>query len=405
MTTRRLAVDGGAPAFEAPRRTGAPNEIDRARVYALLDEMFDRSRLTNNGPLVRRLEERIAELLDVPHVVNVANGTLALLIAATGLGARGGVAVPSWTFAGTVQPLVWAGLEPCFVEVDAESHSMDPDHLKVTLERGDVGLVVPVHLWGRPCHIDRIEAAAAAAGTPVLYDAAHAFGASHDGTPIGNFGDAEIFSFHATKWMTSIEGGAVTTANGDLAAHLRRLRNFGFAGEDDIPVNGINAKMSEMHAAVGLCQLDRFDQLRAINRDRYVTYRSCFEGSPDLRLLSTQVSHRDTAPHSYVVIELDPSLGPFAARDLQRILEAENVHVRRYFSPGVHRLEAFARFAPAEPLPVTDSLAGRCIALPTGEGVSREDVVTISGLVSAALDRIKDRSASELVVEGAGAWD
>jgi dTDP-4-amino-4,6-dideoxygalactose transaminase len=383
-----MAIDGGRPAFDSPRLTGAPNDIDRVAVHRRLDEMFDRHRLTNNGPLVQEFEERLAAIVGVGDVVTVANGTLGLLIAAVGLGVSGTVAVPSWTFAGTVQPLVWAGLRPVFLDVDPYSHSLDPDGIGRLPEAdlAELALVVPVHLWGRPCNVDGIAAAVSDRGIPVLYDAAHAIGATHDGRAVGTFGRAEVFGFHATKWLTSIEGGAIATDDPDLALHCRRLRNFGFAGEGDIPVNGINAKMSEMHAAVGLTQLDRFDELRDVNRRRWDAYASCFDGHPDIRLVPPE--NRGSSPRGYVIAEVTPPGVAAPARGLQQILEAENVHVRRYFDPGVHRLEAFARFAPNAPLPVTESLSTCCVALPTGEGVDLDDVVRIAGLVIEGLDRL-----------------
>jgi len=383
VTARRLAIDGGTPAFTRPRLTGAPNDIDREAVYRRLDAMFDRHRLTNNGPLVREFEDAIGGIVGVDNVVAVGNGTLALLIGAVGLGATGDVLVPSWTFAGTVQPLVWAGLRPRFVEVAPLTHSLDPASLAAALDDA-VGLVVPVHLWGRPCEIGTIDSLAAQAGVPVLFDAAHAFGSTHGGVAVGNFGSAEIFSFHATKWMTSIEGGALTTSDDDLADHCRRLRNFGFAGEGDIPVSGINAKMSEMHAAVGLTQLERFDAIRAINRERYEAYTTALAGHPAVRV--APVANAGSSPHGYVVIEVEAD-HPEPARALQTILDAENVRTRRYFAPGVHKLGAFAS-ADTASLPVTESLAQRCLSLPTGESISTDDAVTIAGLVLRGLERI-----------------
>jgi dTDP-4-amino-4,6-dideoxygalactose transaminase len=383
-----MAIDGGIPVFDEPRLTGAPNTVDRERLYARLDDMFDRHRFTNNGPMVREFESRLEALTGADHVVTVANGTLALLVASVGMGARGSVIVPSWTFAGTVQPLLWAGLQPLFVDVDPLTHSIDARALEAAAGENDVGLIVPVHLWGRPCDVDAIGAAARRLDCPVLYDAAHALGATHDGRSVGTFGSAEIFSFHATKWMTSIEGGAIATSDDELADLCRRLRNFGFAGEGDIPVNGINAKMSEMHAAVGLCQLERFDSLQSINRERFDIYRACFDGHEQVRLVP--VSNGGASPHGYVVVEVTAP-GEDPALELQRTLEAENVHVRRYFSPGVHRLQAFERFAPPHPLPATELLSTRCLSLPTGEAVSPNDVLRIGGLVLEAIERLSRR--------------
>lgn len=372
---------------------GAPNRVDRARLYGLLDDVFDRNRLTNNGPLVRELERRLSALLGVGNVVAVANGTLGLLLGAVALDVTGRVLVPSWTFAGTVQPLLWAGLTPEFVDVDPATHSMDPRQLERFADHDDIAAVVPVHLWGRPCAIEEIGIAAEELGVPVLYDAAHAIGSSHRGRAVGGFGAAEVLSFHATKWFSSIEGGALTTDDDELADRLRQLRNFGFAGEGIIPVNGINAKMSEIHAAVALTQLERFDELRAANAQRHRAYAHWFEGHDRIRLLDT--TNEGTSGNGYAVVQLR-DLGPAPAPRLKRVLAAENVQTRCYFDPGVHRLDAFARFAPDRGrLPITEALCGHCLALPTGEGVSVEDVGAIAGLVIEGIDRLSERHVEQ----------
>ena len=296
---------------------------------------------------------------------------------------------------------MWAGLRPEFVDVAASSHSIDAAELLAAGPPDDLGLIVPVHLWGRPCDTTALAALSTAWNVPLLYDAAHALGATNEGVPVGNFGVAEVLSFHATKWFTSIEGGAIVTNDSALAEQCRRLRNFGFAGEDDIPVNGINAKLSEMHAAVGLCQLERFDELRDINRQRFTTYETCFAGRSDVRVVPPATD--GAAPRGYVVLELRPA-EPVAMPSvaLQAVLEAEGVHVRRYFSPGVHRLAAFRRFGPPRDLPVTDDLSTRTIALPTGESVTAEDVVTIAGLVLEGLDRLSTAGPGSTTTKAAG---
>ncbi|MEO1060707.1 MAG: DegT/DnrJ/EryC1/StrS family aminotransferase [Actinomycetota bacterium] len=369
---RQLAVEGGAPLFAEPVRVGAPNRVDGERLATAIRQVIDRRRLTNDGPLAREYEERLGELCGA-HAVLVVNGTAALLVAGRALGLSGRIAVPSWTFVASVHAVSLLGAEPVFVDVD-ESHTMDPLALERIAAAGAIDGVMPVHLFGGACDIEAIGLQAAGMDVPVLYDGAQALGTTIRDHPIGRFGTASAFSLHATKWMSAIEGGFITTEDAALAEECRRRRNFGIVGPDAVAMVGTNAKMSELHAAAGLVQLDRFDELAAHNEACFAAYRAVLDPCPDVSLLD--VGPTGTSARPYVAIELA------ADRDvILAALAAEGVDCRRYFFPGVHRFPPYADLPLVEPLPVTERLAAGCLALPTGDQLTPSDARRIGELV------------------------
>lgn len=376
-----LAVLGGAPAFETPLLTGCPNILDPAATAALIRDAMARRWLTNEGPLVRRIEDRFAEFQGVRHAVAVANATLGLQLAAAALGITGEVIVPSFTFIGTVHTMSWLGLRPVFCDVSTETHTLDASRVESAITR-ETGAIVGVHLWGRPCDIDGLQRVAEAHGVPVLFDAAHATGSAWQGTPLGRFGRAEVFSLHATKSINGLEGGMVTTDDDELAERVRRLRNFGFSAEGRVVSRGINAKMDEFSAAMALTNLAAFDRLSAHNRAIREAYRHGLAGLPGVRLSEHPAG--DVPSRHYAVVEVDEA-SPLGRDALCRLLIAERVTPRRYFRPGCHRSPPYASEAPRHPLPVTDRLSQTLMQLPTGLQMTPEDASTIAAVLGRAL--------------------
>ena len=207
---RQLAVLGGAPRFDEVLHVGRPNLGDPVQFLALAEEVLGRRWLTNDGPLVQRLEARLAELLDVPHCVLTCNGTVALEIALRASGVTGEAIVPAFTFIGTAHALQWQNITPVFCDVDPLTHNLDPLAVE-ELITSRTAAILGVHLWGRPCDVEALQDVADRHGVLLIYDAAHAFTASRHGTRVGGFGNAEVFSFHATKFFNTFEGGAITT--------------------------------------------------------------------------------------------------------------------------------------------------------------------------------------------------
>jgi dTDP-4-amino-4,6-dideoxygalactose transaminase len=376
-----LAVHGGRPAFEQPLHVGRPYMGNRQRLFERLDAALDRGWVTNNGPLVQELERRLATRLGVRHCVAVCNGTLALQLCVRALGLSGEAILPSFTFVATAHALEWEGLVPVFADIHRDTHTIEPARVdELVTER--TSLIVGVHLWGRPCDIEALTAIARARGMRLIFDAAHAFACTHGGRPIGGFGDAEIFSFHATKFFHTLEGGGVATNDADLAAQIRRMRNHGITGIDQVAGLGTNAKMSEMCAATGLNLLEEIDALIDVNCRNDARYRRALAGIRGLRLL--EYDKRQRSNRQFVVLEVDAERASIGRDALVDVLRAENVLARRYFYPGCHRLEPYRSRAGSGALPETEHVAARVVCLPTGPAVSEDDIETIAHIIRLA---------------------
>lgn len=381
---RALAIFGGPPAFPDPLHVGRPNLGDRAAFLQRIEGVLDRDWLTNDGPLVRELEASISGLLDVDHCVAMCNGTVALEIAIRALGLVGEVIVPAFTFVASAHCLQWQEITPVFCDVDPVTHSLDPDAIEAMITPRTTG-IMGVHLWGLPCNVDALSEIAGRRGLTLLFDAAHAFACSRGPTMVGSFGRAEVLSFHATKFVNSFEGGAVVTNDGELADRIRLMRNFGFAGYDNVVYVGTNGKMSEASAAMGLTNLDSMGTFVAANVANFGAYRAGLSGLPGIRLLGPQQG--DTWNHQYVVVEVDADVAGLTRDDLVAVLQAENVLARRYFAPGVHRMEPYRSFFPHAGLllETTERLSASVMALPTGTSVTPNDVDVIGQILRAAL--------------------
>jgi dTDP-4-amino-4,6-dideoxygalactose transaminase len=385
-----LAIAGGIPAFAEPLHVGAPNIPDRGKLLARINDMLDRRWLSNDGPFVRDFEQRIAEYVGVRNCVAVCNATIGIQLAATALGLRGEVIVPAFTFVATAHALLWQGIQPVFCDVDPQTFTLNPGKLESCLSNKTTG-ILGVHLWGRPCGVGALKAFADANGLRLIFDAAHAFGCSLGGRMVGGFGDAEVFSFHATKFLNSFEGGAVVTNDDELAGRLRLMRNFGFQGYDNVIYLGTNAKMSEISAAMGLTSLESIDEVIAVNKLNYGLYNRELTGIPGISQM--RYEHDEKCNYQYMIFEIDAELYGLSRDELMSVLHSENILARRYFYPGCHRMEPY-RSMPAGKmaiLPVTDRLAARVIALPTGTAVAEEQIDAVCRII-----RLAHESSAEI---------
>lgn len=380
-----LAVFGAEPAFAHPLHVGRPNLGDRARFHKLMDHVFDERWLTNQGPLVQDLEARIERMIGVRNCIVVCNATLGLQVLARSLGLTGEVIVPAFTFVATAHALRWLGLTPIFCDVDPITHTLDPARL-VELITPKTSAVVGVHLWGHPCAVKDLVSIADSHGLQLFFDAAHAFG-SEDGTGhlIGSSGKAEVFSFHATKFVNSFEGGAITTDDDDLADRLRLARNFGFAGLDQVVSLGTNAKMSEASAAMALTSLESIEDFILVNRCNHQAYEAGLDALDGITLRVPPSGSNC----QYVVVQVNATACGLSRDELLAVLEAENVLARRYFYPGCHRMEPYRSEQPSAVgrLPVTETLAQQVLVLPTGTAVTRDQVAHVSQLITTAVQR------------------
>ncbi len=378
-----LALLGGRPAFGDPLHVGRPNIGDRDRLMQRISGILDRRWLTNDGPLVREFEEAVAALLRVRHCVAMCNATTALQIATRAAGLHGEVIVSPFTFVATAHALQWQGMTPVFCDIDPLTHNLDPNRVEALITPRTTG-IVGVHLWGRPCAPEALTEIAERRGLTLLFDAAHAFGCSHRGRMIGGFGRAEVFSFHATKFVNAFEGGAILTDHDDFAEEVRLMRNFGFRDYDDVSCVGTNGKMTEVAAAMGLTSLESRHEFFAANRRNYEAYRAGLADVAGVELIDFDVE--ELCNRHYIVVEVDESAG-LPRDDLQRVLQAENVLARRYFFPGCHRMDPYASLFPEakDRLPKAERLIGRVLTLPTGTAIDSDAVRVVTDLISRAM--------------------
>jgi dTDP-4-amino-4,6-dideoxygalactose transaminase len=351
-----------------------------------VNEIFDRRWFTNDGPLVREFEARIQELVGVKHCVAMCNATIALEIAIRALELHGEVIVPAYTFIATAHALQWQEITPVFADLDPATHNIAPEIVERLITPRTTG-IIGVHVWGRPCNTEAIEAIAAKHQLKVMFDAAHAFGCSHNGRMIGNFGACEVFSFHATKFINSFEGGAVVTNDDGLAGKMRLMRNFGFAGFDKVIYPGTNGKMTEICAAMGLTSIEAMEEILKANRRNNEAYREGLQDLTGISLREYNCSERRN--YQYIVVEVDETKASLNRDELVAVLQAENVLARKYFWPGCHRMEPYRTLFPHAGLglPQTELIAGRVVVLPTGTAVSPNDIQTICAIIKVALVR------------------
>lgn len=380
---RRLAILGGRPAFKNELHVGRPNIGDRRAFMRRLERILDSRWLTNNGPCVREFEAEIARIAGVRNCVAVCNATIALQIAIRALELKGEVIVPSFTFVATAHALQWEEIRPVFCDIDEKSFTIDPACVERLITPRTTG-IIGVHLWGRPCAVDALSRIAKRHRLKLLFDAAHAFGCSYKGKSVGRFGDAEVLSFHATKFLNTFEGGAILTDNDALAKKIRLMKNFGFAGNDNVIYLGTNGKMSEVSAAMGLSGLESMDKFIAVNRRNYRAYDKALKGIPGVSLVPYDEKERSN--YQYVTVLVDQDRAGLSRDHVMTALMAERVLARRYFYPGCHRMEPY-KSRPRRPsdLRVTERASGRTLLLPTGTAVGTHEIAAIGGIIRAAV--------------------
>ena len=362
MTTSDVitpAVLGGAPAFSERVPLVRPTIDDVPGLTAELGAILERGLLTN-GATVRRLEEAVGQRLGT-EVVAVSSCTAGLMLVLQALGATGRVVMPSFTFSASGHAVLWVGGRPDFVDVEPVRATLDPDRAAEVLDGASA--VTATHIYGSPCDVERLGALAADAGVPLVYDAAHGLGSSRSGTPIGRFGAAEVFSLSPTKVVVAGEGGLVATSDPDLAQRIRVGRDYGNPGDYDTRFPGLNARMSELHAAVALASFGRLDEHIAARRALVDRFEARIAGIPGIRVVRPAAG--DTSTYKDMTLVVDAEAYGLSAPQLQRALDAEGIDSRRYFHPPIHRQQAYeGRWATPRPLPVTDELAGSVLSPP-----------------------------------------
>jgi dTDP-4-amino-4,6-dideoxygalactose transaminase len=381
-----LAALGGVPAFAEALHVGRPNIGERHAFEERVRDILDRKWLTNGGRYADEFERRITEITGVAHCVAMCNATVALEITIRALGMTGEVIVPSFTFIATAHALQWQEITPVFCDIDPRTHTLDASKVERMITPRTTG-IIGVHLWGNYCDVDALSEIAKRRGLKLLFDSAHAFGCSYQGRMIGGFGDAEVFSFHATKFLNSLEGGAVVTNNSELAEKIALMKNFGFTYYDKTDFIGTNGKMNEVSAAMGLTNLDSMDEFVAVNRRNYQQYAAELAGLEGVTLLT--YDEREKCNYQYIVLEIDQSKTVVSRDQVMEILHQENVLARRYFYPGCHRMEPYRSYFPHAGLllPETERLTDKVLCLPTGTGVTEDQISVICEILRLSVEK------------------
>jgi dTDP-4-amino-4,6-dideoxygalactose transaminase len=385
-----LAFFGGEPKFSEKLYVGRPNIGNRDRLIARINDMLDRRWLSNNGAFVQEFEQRIADYLGVKHCIAICNGTIALELVIRALELKGEVIIPSFTFIATAHALQWQEITPVFCDIDPKTHTLNPWRVESLITPRTSG-IIGVHVWGQPCDVETLTEIADKHHLKLMFDASHAFGCSHQGTMLGNFGSVEVFSFHATKFMNTFEGGAIVTNDDDLNQKLRLMKNFGFSGFDNVIYLGTNGKMSEVSAAMGLTSLESMEEFIDVNYRNYQCYQKGLNGISGVSLFPMNESEKHN--YQYIVLEIDEEKTQVNRDLLVKILHAENVIARRYFYPGCHRMEPYRSYFPHAGLllPETEKLSQRVLILPTGTAISEEDVSKICEIIRLAIAKLSHK--------------
>lgn len=335
-----------------------PYQPDLHRYQSYIHRIYESGWLTNNGPLVQELERRLCDYLGVRNVVAVANGTLALMIAFQALEIRNEVITTPFSFVATTSSLVWNGLKPVFADIDSKTLNINSEEIERNISR-NTSAIVPVHVFGNACEVETIEEIALRYNIKVVYDAAHCFDIKYRDKSLLKYGDASAISFHATKLFHTIEGGAIITDDDDLANRVRKMINFGITGPDRVGLLGINAKMNEFEAAMGLSNLDEIDIILGKREEVYDRY---MEGLKNLVEMPKQNEHSTNNYSYFPVILRDED----TVLRLQKTLNEQDIFPRRYFYPSLDELEYVERDTIC---PVSRDISRRIMCLPMYPGL------------------------------------
>ncbi|WPD78073.1 DegT/DnrJ/EryC1/StrS family aminotransferase [Dickeya fangzhongdai] len=348
-----------------------------------LEKIWDNKYLTNGGPFHQQLEQALAEYLGVKHLCLFTNGTLALLTALQALRITGEVITTPYSFVATSHSLLWNNLKPVFVDIDPVTCNLDPKKIEEAITPL-TSAILPVHCYGIPCDVDRIQNIADVYGLKVIYDAAHSFGVKKDGDSILNYGDLSILSFHATKVFNTIEGGAIICPDAKMKKRIDYLKNFGFADETTVVAPGINGKMNEVQAAFGLLQLNYIDQALEDRKRIYRYYRDGLAQINSIRTLSVP----DSIDWNYAYFPLFVNDYSFDVREkLYDALKEHGIMSRRYFYPLISSFPMYRGLgsSSAENLPVATDIANAVLCLPIYPGLETGDQDRIIEIIGRTL--------------------
>ncbi|MBU1148297.1 MAG: aminotransferase class I/II-fold pyridoxal phosphate-dependent enzyme [Candidatus Omnitrophica bacterium] len=388
-----LAIFSERPAFEKPLYVGSPviEEDVKEKYFQYMSEVFNRNWFTNNGPMVQRLEAEIAKLHGAKYCVAVCNATIAEILVLKALELSKEIILPSFTFIATAHACLWQGAKTVFCDISPDRLGLDPAKAE-ELINNETCAVIGVHLFGNLCDIEGLTRLSKKHNIKLIFDAAHAFNCYHGDKPIGCFGDAVILSFHATKFFGTFEGGAILTNDPKLAERLRFLRNFGFRGYDNVGFLGINGKMSESSAAMGLASIPAIGHRSAMLKNNLEVYRKGLSGIPGVDVL--QVGKGGRSNYQYMVMFVDEIKFGVSRDVLCKVLWKENIIARKYFYPGCHNMEPYRTICPDadKRLGVTDQVSNKVLCLPLNLERPEKNINIIVSIIKAVNENPKEAS-------------
>ena len=342
--------------------------------------IFENHHMTNMGPIYKKFQKQLINYLEVPELSLFVNGHMALEMAIQALGLRekgGDVITTPFTFVSTTHAITRNGLKPVFCDIKPDDYTMDPDKIEALITEKTVA-IIPVHVYGNICDVEAIDRIAKKHNLIVIYDAAHAFGIKYKGVGIGNFGDASMFSFHATKVFNTIEGGAVAFKDKKYAQKLHELKNFGISGQDDVLGIGGNAKLDEFRAAMGICNLRRIEECIQKRKAVVETYDFYFKGVPGLKIQTTQ--ENVTSNYAYYPLYIDKKVFGKSRDDIFNLLKEHNIYTRKYFYPAINEMTCYKDMFSLD-TPVAHDVSMNILTLPLYEDLTLDEVKTISKII------------------------
>lgn len=364
---------------------------DLGTVSNRLHEIWESKWVTNNGTKERLLEQELKDYLEAEHLSLFTNGTLALLLGLRALDLKGEVITTPFTFPATVQALDWNGLTPVFCDVEPETMTIDTTKIERLITE-ETSAILGVHVFGNPCNVNKIQEIADKYQLKVIYDGAHAFGMKIDGKPISDYGDMTMFSFHATKLFNTIEGGALTFKDHRLASNLAMLKNFGLAGPENVVLSGLNAKMNEVQAAIGLEVLKLVDGEREKRDTIKKSYEQNLAHIPGIRILTS--SEKDNSSYQYFVIEINEEKYGRSRDWLHDELKRNNIFARKYFYPLCSDFSWYKGLESVNPdnLLQANTAVQRTLALPYYGELGLELVQTICEIIKKGCKKTEQTS-------------
>jgi hypothetical protein len=337
-----------------------------------LESIWETGIMTHNGPMVQKLEKALSEYLNVPHVVCVANGTCALQLAIRALDLTGEIITTPFSFIATANIIAWERCRPVFVDIDPGTWNIDPDLIEKNITPQTTA-ILPVHVFSVPCDVERIQAIANKQGLKTIYDSAHAIATNFQGKSLLSYGDISAVSFHATKLFNTAEGGACITNNAQLAERLRQMRFFGFNSQKEIVDDGMNAKMTEVNAALGLANLKWIEKVKQDRQEKYELYQKLLS---QISGISFQTFNPNSYNYSYMPVLFENETLLLKVKER---LEKQNIYPRRYFYPSLNQVDIFNS---QTSLPVSEQIARTVLCLPLYYKLSIEDIQFICQSIS-----------------------